>query len=232
MYKNAPAFGGVCVLWSTAVSTCDTTLKAWIASQLWRSNVCFHALLSQFISLGSSFASHDAITALLLLAIANVYGSQHIAILTAAARKSLGLSPRSSTHDSIKAVKYESIVNVLRQCDGPATSSRHPGISDGYITHASQQTPSYEPHHNNRDMQRRCMPPEEARGKWLRHALNVENKATGAQIFLPMVLSNLSCPILILKCSTTLKIRTLKQIRLVASGPGQSLSGSIMLRIL
>lgn len=118
-------------------------------------------MLSRFNSLGSSVALSDAMAALLLLANANVHGSQPIEIIAATAPKSTGLSPRSTTEHFVKAVQYELIASVLRQCERAATPTRQTGIKDGYTAHTHEDLPSYQRRHNDCYMRRRRMTFEE-----------------------------------------------------------------------
>lgn len=79
----------------------------------------FEAQLSKFNPLGSSVSLPKSISALVLLANLKVDSSQRISILAAAAPKESNLSTRASIEDYVKAVKYEAISSLLRQCHRP-----------------------------------------------------------------------------------------------------------------
>lgn len=79
----------------------------------------FEAQLSKFNALGSSVSLPESMSALVLLANSKVDSSQRISILAAASPKESKLLSTASIDDYVKAVKYEAIASVLRQCDRP-----------------------------------------------------------------------------------------------------------------
>ena len=96
----------------------------------------FEAQLSKFNALGSSVSLPESMSALVLLANSRVDSSQRISILAAAAPKESKLSSTASIDDYVRAVKYEAIASVLRQCDDSSSSvqSTHLSAFGGFQT--------------------------------------------------------------------------------------------------
>lgn len=77
----------------------------------------FAAQISKFNAHASSCVLPEAMTALMFLANSAIDNNQLISVLAAAAPNESNLGDTPTTDDYLKAVKYESVSSVLRQCD-------------------------------------------------------------------------------------------------------------------
>lgn len=90
----------------------------------------FAAQMARYNAHGSSIALPECIGALLLVVYANFVDSQRVLILPVASSKaSSSVTESSSNEHIIKAIEYESIASVIRQCDNGSSSSSRPSPS-------------------------------------------------------------------------------------------------------
>lgn len=89
----------------------------------------FAAQLARFNSLAPCVAVHDCLSALMLLANADVDSSQRISILAATSPNDKLLNETSTMEDYAQTISYETVATVLRQCEKsisttPSTAGR------------------------------------------------------------------------------------------------------------
>lgn len=77
----------------------------------------FAAKVSKFNSHGKSCEIAESLTAFMLLANAGVDSNQRISVLAAATPHETQFTGESTTDDFLKAVSYDTVASVLRQCD-------------------------------------------------------------------------------------------------------------------
>ena len=99
-------------------------------------NESFRNFESRFEAQVSKFNAHSdtskipaSLTAFMLLANSNVDSSQRISVLAAAAPSSDNTG--STTEEFLKAISYDSVASVLRQCDRSKTADQQSGPGSG-----------------------------------------------------------------------------------------------------
>lgn len=97
----------------------------------------FSAQMAKLNSMGPALKLSSEMGSLIILGNAKVDSDQRISILVAASPKDENISPRSSLEDFMKAVDYETIAAVLRQCETSRTTAS--GRSTSYA-HSSTAT--------------------------------------------------------------------------------------------
>ena len=114
----------------------------------------FQAQVSRLNAHGSEARLSDALVAFALLANADVDNNQRVSVLANGAPRDSALTATSTTNEYLKAVSYDAIASVLRQCDRMKNSAE-----ENHVKPLSGNAAHYSKHRSNG--QRPTKTPEE-----------------------------------------------------------------------